>query len=78
MAQAAINRITGSTDLYDPVYRGDNASVNFLTCHDGFTLYDLYAYNTKHNEANGWNNTDGDNCGNNWNCGAESYDRSIS
>lgn len=71
MAQAAINRITGSTDLYDPVYRGDNASVNFLTCHDGFTLYDLYAYNTKHNEANGWNNTDGDNCGNNWNCGAE-------
>lgn len=71
MAQAAINRITGSTDLYDPVYRGDNASVNFLTCHDGFTLYDLYAYNTKHNEANGWNNTDGDNCGNSWNCGAE-------
>ena len=71
MAQAAINRITGSTDLYDPVYRGDNASVNFLTCHDGFTLYDLYAYNTKHNEANGWNNTDGDNCGNSWNCGVE-------
>lgn len=71
MAQAAINRITGSTDLYDPVYRGDNASVNFLTCHDGFTLYDLYAYNAKHNEANGWNNTDGDNCGNSWNCGAE-------
>ena len=71
MAQAAINRITGSTDLYDPVYRGDNVSVNFLTCHDGFTLYDLYAYNTKHNEANGWNNTDGDNCGNSWNCGAE-------
>ena len=45
--------------------------MNFLTCHDGFTLYDLYSYNTKHNEKNGWNNTDGDNNGNSWNCGAE-------
>ena len=50
MAGTAINRIIGSTDLYDPVHRGESASVNFLTCHDGFTLYDLYSYNTKHNE----------------------------
>ena len=71
MAGAAIMRITGSKDLYDPVYRGKSASVNFLTCHDGFTLYDLYSYNTKHNEKNGWGNTDGDNNGNSWNCGAE-------
>lgn len=47
------------------------ASVNFLTCHDGFTLYDLYSYNEKHNEKNGWNNTDGDNNGLSWNCGVE-------
>lgn len=71
MAGAAITRITGSRDMYDPMERGASASVNFLTCHDGFTLYDLYAYNTKHNEKNGWNNTDGDNNGNSWNCGAE-------
>lgn len=71
MADAAITRITGSRDLYDPVHRGEGASVNFLTCHDGFTLYDLYAYNIKHNEKNGWNNTDGDNNGNSWNCGVE-------
>ena len=61
----------GSPDLYDPVYRGGNASVNFLTCHDGFTLYDLYSYNQKHNEANGWDNTDGCDDNNSWNCGAE-------
>lgn len=71
MAGTAITRITGSKDLYDPSKRGVGASVNFLTCHDGFTLYDLYSYNTKHNEKNGWNNTDGDNNGNSWNCGAE-------
>lgn len=71
MAGAAITRITGSRDLYDPVHRGESASVNFLTCHDGFTLYDLYSYNQKHNEKNGWDNTDGDNNGNSWNCGAE-------
>lgn len=70
MAGTAITRITGSKDLY-PEHRGDSASVNFVTCHDGFTLYDLYAYNTKHNEKNGWNNSDGDNNGNSWNCGAE-------
>ena len=71
MAGTALTRITGSRDLYDPSERGRSASVNFITCHDGFTLYDLYSYNAKHNEKNGWNNTDGDNNGNSWNCGAE-------
>lgn len=71
MAQAAINRITGSLDLYSPENRGENASVNFINCHDGFTLFDMYAYNEKHNEKNGWNNTDGDSHNNSWNCGVE-------
>jgi isoamylase len=71
MAGNAITRITGSRDLYGPESRGHKASVNFMTCHDGFTLYDLYSYNEKHNEKNGWNNTDGDNNGHSWNCGAE-------
>lgn len=71
MAGNAITRITGSRDLYSPESRGHKASVNFMTCHDGFTLYDLYSYNEKHNEKNGWNNIDGDNNGHSWNCGAE-------
>lgn len=71
MAGNAITRITGSRDLYSQESRGHKASVNFMTCHDGFTLYDLYSYNEKHNEKNGWNNTDGDNNGHSWNCGAE-------
>lgn len=71
MAGNAITRITGSRDLYSTESRGHKASVNFMTCHDGFTLYDLYSYNEKHNEKNGWNNTDGDNNGHSWNCGAE-------
>ena len=71
MAGNAITRITGSRDLYSPESRGHKASVNFLTCHDGCTLYDLYSYNEKHNEKNGWNNIDGDNNGHSWNCGAE-------
>ena len=65
-----MQRICGSPDLYPPEQR-ENASVNFLTCHDGFTLYDLYAYNEKHNERNGWDNTDGATDNNSWNCGAE-------
>ena len=71
-------RISGSGDLYGGVtpddhseYAGYNSCVNFLTCHDGFTLYDLYSYNGKHNEANGWDNTDGANDNRSWNCGAE-------
>lgn len=71
MAKNAITRIQGSRDLYSSTGRGHRASVNFLTCHDGFTLYDLYSYNSKHNEKNGWNNTDGDNNGHSWNCGTE-------
>lgn len=69
-AQAA-KRITGSPDLYGGQYRGYNSSINFLTCHDGFTLYDLYSYNEKHNEENGWNNTDGADDNRSWNCGYE-------
>ena len=71
MSGSAITRILGSTDMYPQNLRGHKASVNFLTCHDGFTLYDLYSYNEKHNEKNGWNNTDGDNNGHSWNCGEE-------
>ena len=70
-AAAAARRIAGSLDLYDPAVRGRGASVNFINCHDGFTLYDLYAYDWKHNEANGWENTDGCNDNRSWNCGAE-------
>jgi isoamylase len=63
------NRIQGSPDLY--WYRGPTASLNFITCHDGFTLRDMVSYNGKHNEANGeWNN-DGSNDNNSWNCGWE-------
>ena len=71
LAQIVAERISGSHDLYNVDSRGENASVNFITCHDGFTLYDLYSYNSKHNEANGWNNTDGENSNNSWNCGVE-------
>ncbi len=63
------NRIQGSPDLY--FYRGPTASVNFITCHDGFTLRDLVSYNDKHNEANGENNNDGGNDNHSWNCGHE-------
>lgn len=67
----AVNRLCGSPDMYGGKKLGYNSSVNFLTCHDGFTLYDLYSYNEKHNEQNGWNNTDGANDNRSWNCGAE-------
>ena len=70
-APEAVKRITGSMDLYGGSYLGYDSSVNFITCHDGFTLYDLYAYNNKHNEDNGWNNTDGANDNRSWNCGVE-------
>jgi isoamylase len=62
-------RIQGSPDLY--AGRGPTASINFITCHDGFTLADLVSYNGKHNEANGENNNDGANDNNSWNCGWE-------
>ena len=70
-APAAAKRISGSPDLYTGQYRGYNSSINFLTCHDGFSLYDLYSYNEKHNLDNGWDNTDGANDNRSWNCGVE-------
>ncbi len=70
-APEAALRIAGSPDLYKSYGRGYDSSVNFITCHDGFPLYDLYSYNTKHNEANGWNNTDGTDDNRSWNCGVE-------
>lgn len=71
LASAFAARVTGSEDIYNRFWRGDTASVNFITCHDGFTLYDLYAYNDKHNEANGWGGSDGGNDNHSWNCGWE-------
>jgi glycogen operon protein len=65
------SRLTGSSDLYQGDGRKPHASINFITCHDGFTLADLVSYNDKHNEANGEDNRDGANDNNSWNCGAE-------
>ncbi|WP_066380151.1 MULTISPECIES: glycogen debranching protein GlgX [unclassified Anabaena] len=62
---------TGSPDLYQTNGRSPNASINFITSHDGFTLNDLVSYNHKHNQANGENNQDGDNNHKSWNCGVE-------
>lgn len=64
-------RLAGSSDLYRDDGRRPSASINFATCHDGFTLTDLVSYNTKHNEANGEGNRDGTNENLSWNCGAE-------
>jgi len=66
-------RITGSSDLYEFDGRKPSASINFVTAHDGFTMYDLVSYNNKHNEANGDNNTDGTDDNNSWNMGAEGF-----
>ncbi|WP_411143944.1 glycogen debranching protein GlgX [Streptomyces sp. x-80] len=65
------SRLTGSSDLYQADGRRPIASVNFVTCHDGFTLHDLVAYNEKHNEANGEDNRDGERFNRSWNCGTE-------
>ncbi|MFF1376254.1 glycogen debranching protein GlgX [Streptomyces sp. NPDC058308] len=65
------SRLTGSSDLYQDDGRRPLASINFTTCHDGFTLHDLVSYNEKHNEANGENNQDGESHNRSWNCGAE-------
>ncbi|BFM38840.1 glycogen debranching enzyme GlgX [Synechocystis sp. LKSZ1] len=64
-------RLQGSPDLYAPTGRAPATSINFITCHDGFTLMDLVSYNHKHNEANGENNNDGSNDNDSWNCGWE-------
>jgi isoamylase len=64
-------RFTGSSDLYESTTRRPNASINFITAHDGFTLNDLVSYNEKHNEANGEENRDGESHNRSWNCGEE-------
>jgi len=64
-------RFTGSADLYEASGRKPNASINFITAHDGFTLRDLVSYNDKHNEANGEDNRDGHDDNRSWNCGVE-------
>ncbi|MBE9159236.1 glycogen debranching protein GlgX [Nodosilinea sp. LEGE 06152] len=64
-------RITGSSDLYQANGKRPHASINFITCHDGFTLRDLVSYNEKHNLANHENNRDGESYNRSWNCGAE-------
>ncbi|GEN78768.1 glycogen debranching protein GlgX [Actinotalea fermentans] len=65
------SRLTGSSDLYEHTARKPNASINFVTAHDGFTLADLVSYNEKHNEANGEGNNDGESHNRSWNCGVE-------
>ncbi|GAP48710.1 glycogen debranching protein GlgX, partial [Streptomyces azureus] len=65
------SRLTGSSDLYQDDGRRPLASINFVTCHDGFTLHDLVSYNDKRNEANGEDNRDGESHNRSWNCGAE-------
>jgi isoamylase len=65
------SRLTGSSDLYETSGRRPVASINFVTCHDGFTLADLVSYNDKHNQANGEDNRDGTDDNRSWNCGAE-------
>jgi glycogen operon protein len=65
------SRLTGSSDLYEHSGRRPFASINFITCHDGFTLHDLVSYNEKHNQANGEDSRDGESHNDSWNCGAE-------
>src|SRR5271166_1892565 len=71
MTSALATRLLGSPDLYETSAREPYHSINFVTCHDGFTLNDLVSYNGKHNLANGENNQDGNNANLSWNCGAE-------
>ena len=68
---AVAARLLGSPDVYGHKQREAEHSVNFVTCHDGFTLNDLVSYDRKHNEANGEDNRDGANDNQSWNCGAE-------
>jgi isoamylase len=79
MASHLATRLCGSADLYEWSGRSPAHSVNFITCHDGFTLNDLVSYDEKHNEANGESNRDGANDNNSWNCGVEgpTNDRSV-
>ncbi len=68
---AVASRLGGSADLYQSLGELPINSINFITCHDGFTMNDLVSYNTKHNEGNGESNRDGINDNLSWNCGAE-------
>jgi len=70
-------RVQGSPDLYQWNGRSPATSINFITCHDGFTLADLVSFNSKHNEANGENNSDGGNDNYSWNCGAEGWTEDL-
>jgi glycogen operon protein len=65
------SRIGGSSDIFEARSQTPENSINFITCHDGFTLNDLVSYNQKHNEANGEGNRDGNNQNDSWNCGVE-------
>ena len=69
-------RLTGSADIFGHNNRCPHYSIDFVTCHDGFTLHDLVSYNKKHNEANGEHNHDGTDANYSWNCGAEGKTRS--
>ena len=71
MAGELATRLCGSADLYEGSGRNPRHSLNFITCHDGFTLHDLVSYNNKHNEQNGEGNRDGMNENFSWNCGIE-------
>jgi isoamylase len=71
VASEFATRFCGSSDLYEWSSRRPHASVNFVTCHDGFSLHDLVSYDHKHNEANGENNRDGADHNISWNCGVE-------
>ena len=71
MVSRIASRLLGSPDIYGHEEREAEQSINFVTCHDGFTLNDLVSYNVKHNEANGENGRDGSNDNDSWNCGTE-------
>jgi glycogen operon protein len=71
LVNAVATCLTGSSDLYADDHRLPSSSINFITCHDGFTLWDLVSHNDKHNMANGENNRDGTNQNLSWNCGFE-------
>ena len=71
MSSEFATRLCGSSDLYERSGRRPYASINFITCHDGFSLKDLVCYNSKHNEANKENSRDGTDNNDSWNCGAE-------
>src|SRR5205807_1521176 len=79
LSGALATRVCGSADLYEPSGRKPHHSINFVTCHDGFTLSDLVSYDTKHNEANGEGGADGSDDNRSWNCGAEgpTEDRAV-